>query len=42
MGGRGADIEVADSVASLRRTLAALTPADNGGFFDHDGTRLPW
>lgn len=42
MGGAGADLDVRDSVAHLCRTLAALTPADNGGFFDHDGTPLAW
>jgi NAD(P)-dependent dehydrogenase (short-subunit alcohol dehydrogenase family) len=42
MGGRGADLDVADSVAGLRRTLAGLKPADNGGFFNHDGTPLAW
>lgn len=26
----------------LRRTLAGLAPADNGGPFDHDGTSLAW
>ena len=42
MGGAGADLDVAASVADLRRTLAALTPADNGGFFNHDGMPIPW
>ena len=42
MGGAGADIEVTDSAAGIRRTLAALTPADNGGFFNVDGTPLAW
>lgn len=42
MGGAGADIDVATSVAGIRRTLAALTPADNGGFFNFDGTPLAW
>jgi NAD(P)-dependent dehydrogenase (short-subunit alcohol dehydrogenase family) len=42
MGGAGATLEVTDSVRDLRRTLAALTPADNGGFFNHDGSPLPW
>lgn len=42
MGGAGAEIEVADSAAGLRRMLAALTPADNGGFFNVDGTPLAW
>lgn len=42
MGGGGADIEAATSVSDIRRTLAALTPADNGGFFNHDGQPLAW
>ncbi len=42
MGGAGADIDAATSVADMRRTLAALKPADNGGFFNHDGQPLAW
>jgi NAD(P)-dependent dehydrogenase (short-subunit alcohol dehydrogenase family) len=42
MGGSGADIDVATSVSDMRRTLAALTPTDNGGFFNHDGQPLAW
>jgi NAD(P)-dependent dehydrogenase (short-subunit alcohol dehydrogenase family) len=42
MGGAEADLDVAESVATMRRTLAALTPADNGGFFNHDGQPLAW
>jgi NAD(P)-dependent dehydrogenase (short-subunit alcohol dehydrogenase family) len=42
MGGAEADLDVSDSVTHLRRTLAGLTPADSGGFFDHDGTALAW
>ena len=42
MGGAGADISVATSAADIRSTLAALTPADNGGFFNHDGQPLAW
>ena len=42
MGGTGADIEVADSAAGIRRVLAGLTSADNGGFFNYDGTPLAW
>jgi NAD(P)-dependent dehydrogenase (short-subunit alcohol dehydrogenase family) len=42
MGGSGADLDVADAVAAMRRTLAGLQSADNGGFFDHDGTPLAW
>jgi NAD(P)-dependent dehydrogenase (short-subunit alcohol dehydrogenase family) len=42
MGGEGADLDVAQSVADMRRTLAALTPADNGRFLNHDGQPLAW
>ena len=42
MGGTGAELEVARSVADMRRTLAALTAVDNGGFFNHDGQPLAW
>ena len=42
MGGPEADLGVAHSVATMRATLAALGPADNGRFFDHDGQALPW
>ena len=42
MGGAGADIDVATSAADIRSTLAALTPADNGCFFNHDGQPLAW
>lgn len=42
MGGAGAELEVGDSVASLRRTIAALTAADHGRFLNHDGTPIDW
>ena len=42
MGGAGATLDVADSAADIRRTLAILQPTDSGGFFNHDGTPLPW
>lgn len=42
MGGAGADLDVADSVRDLRAAIAALTEAGHGGFYDHDGTPLPW
>ena len=41
-GGEGADLDVADSVATMRRTLAALTSAEHGGFLNHDGQPLAW
>ncbi|MBA4177315.1 MAG: short chain dehydrogenase [Leptothrix sp. (in: Bacteria)] len=42
MGGAEADLDPVGSVADMRRTLAALTPALNGAFLNHDGTLLPW
>jgi NAD(P)-dependent dehydrogenase (short-subunit alcohol dehydrogenase family) len=42
MGGADADLEVHDSVAALRRAIAALTAQHHGGFFDHDGAPLAW
>jgi NAD(P)-dependent dehydrogenase (short-subunit alcohol dehydrogenase family) len=42
MGGTGADIDPATSVAGIRRTLAVLLPTDSGGFFNFDGTPIPW
>ena len=42
MGVAGADLEAPRAVADMRHTLAALKPADNGGFFNHDGTPLAW
>ncbi|MDQ2779393.1 MAG: SDR family oxidoreductase [Pseudomonadota bacterium] len=42
MGGSGADLKVSDSVTGLRGTLAGLKAADNGGFFNHDGSKIGW
>ena len=42
MGGAGADLGPEQSVADMRRTLAALTVADNGRFLNHDGAALAW
>jgi NAD(P)-dependent dehydrogenase (short-subunit alcohol dehydrogenase family) len=42
MGGDEADIDAAVSVQALCATIAALTPADHGGFRNFDGTNLPW
>ncbi len=42
MGGAAADLSVEQSVSDLRRTIAALTPADTGRFLNHDGSPIPW
>jgi len=42
MGGAEADLTVAHSVATMRRTIAGLTLIHSGNFFDHDGTPIPW
>lgn len=42
MGGPGAELPADHSVASMRRTLATLTPADNGRFLNHDGQGIDW
>jgi NAD(P)-dependent dehydrogenase (short-subunit alcohol dehydrogenase family) len=42
MGGASAPLQPAESVAGLRRVIAGLTPAESGGFFNHDGTPIPW
>jgi NAD(P)-dependent dehydrogenase (short-subunit alcohol dehydrogenase family) len=42
MGGRNAPLGPAESIKAMRRTIAALTPADNGMFLDNQGRKLPW
>ncbi len=42
MGGAHADIDVTESVAGIRRTLAGLSESDNGSFFNYDGQPLAW
>jgi NAD(P)-dependent dehydrogenase (short-subunit alcohol dehydrogenase family) len=42
MGGLGATLPVAQSVAGLRATLATLGPLDNGTYLNYDGTPIPW
>jgi NAD(P)-dependent dehydrogenase (short-subunit alcohol dehydrogenase family) len=42
MGGAGADLSPEASADDLWRLLERLTPADNGQFFNHDGTQIPW
>jgi NAD(P)-dependent dehydrogenase (short-subunit alcohol dehydrogenase family) len=42
MGGPDAQLAPEQSVSDLRRVIAALTPADNGRFIDHDGSAIAW
>ena len=42
MGGAGADIDVAESIAGMRRTLASLDQSRTGTFLNYDGTPLAW
>ncbi|WP_018748071.1 SDR family oxidoreductase [Chitiniphilus shinanonensis] len=42
MGGGNAPLSPAESVRGMRAVLERLTPADSGGFFNYDGTPLPW
>ncbi len=42
MGGDAADITVDQSVRGLRALLDRIGQDDNGGFFNYDGTALPW
>jgi len=42
MGGAGADLDAAESVAGMRRALAGLPPAQSGSFLNYDGTPIAW
>jgi NAD(P)-dependent dehydrogenase (short-subunit alcohol dehydrogenase family) len=42
MGGGGAPLEPAESVASLKQVIDGLTPGDKGVFLNHRGETLPW
>src|SRR5512141_1152155 len=42
MGGAGADIEVATSVAGMRRVLASANESHNGKFLNYNGEQLSW
>jgi NAD(P)-dependent dehydrogenase (short-subunit alcohol dehydrogenase family) len=42
MGGRGASVSVADSVAGMRRAIAGLTAADSGRFLTWQGREHAW
>jgi len=42
MGGRSAAIDAPASVKGMRAVIERATTADNGRFFNYDGTTLPW
>ncbi len=42
MGGAGADLDVTQSVADMRSTVASLRAEHNGTFINHDGQALAW
>jgi NAD(P)-dependent dehydrogenase (short-subunit alcohol dehydrogenase family) len=42
MGGREAPLDIASSVAGMRRVVAAAAPARSGSFFDFEGREIPW
>ncbi len=42
MGGDAAPLDAGESVRSLRKLIAKLTPDDSGAFIDYDGRRIPW
>jgi NAD(P)-dependent dehydrogenase (short-subunit alcohol dehydrogenase family) len=42
MGGAGADIDVATSVAGMRRVIAAANSSQNGKFLNFNGEQLSW
>ncbi len=42
MGGHGAPVSAADSVAAMRGIIARLGPADSGRFLSYDGGEIPW
>lgn len=42
MGTSHADIDIKTSIDGMRRVIDGATPADNGRFFNVDGSELPW
>jgi NAD(P)-dependent dehydrogenase (short-subunit alcohol dehydrogenase family) len=42
MGGSGAPLTTEQSVAGMRRVIEGLTPDRSGGFYNYDGTVIPW
>jgi len=42
MGGPSAQIDALESVTGMHKVIAGLDRADNGRFFNYDGTEIPW
>jgi len=42
MGGPGAALDPATSIAGMRAVIARLKPSDNGRFLNYDGAEIPW
>ena len=42
MGGASAPLTPHESIAGMRKVIAALKPSDNGRFLGHQGEELPW
>lgn len=42
MGGSAAPVSPSDSVTGMRGVIAGLQPADNGHFFNYDGSEIAW
>lgn len=42
MGGDGAVLEPEESIGGMLKTLHGVRDADNGKFFNYDGTEQPW
>lgn len=42
MGGPSADLSAEESVNGMRQVIDALTVSSTGGFYNYDGTEIPW
>lgn len=42
MGGAAAALTPEQSISSLRKIIAGLSPKDSGSFLNYDGTEIPW
>jgi NAD(P)-dependent dehydrogenase (short-subunit alcohol dehydrogenase family) len=42
MGGASAPLDPKESIAGMRRVIDGIGLEQSGGFFSHDGTRVPW